>query len=104
MNPGKLDRRIVIQALTTVTDALGSITETWADLATVWAEYVPLSGLEQIEAGKLTSRSIAKFRIRYRAGLTTKHRIVADGSTYNIRHLEDHRRKGEHVMMCEEVE
>lgn len=84
MQTGRLDRRIVIQSVTTAADSYGEPIETWADLDTVWAAYEPLRGREYFEAQQIDAQLEAKFTIRYRDDITVQMRIVHDGDTYGI--------------------
>jgi SPP1 family predicted phage head-tail adaptor len=90
------DQPIEIQALTVVSDGMGSTVETWAAAAgsPKWAKVEPLRGLERIEAGQLDQVAEVKFQIRRWADLTAAHRIVHQGKTWSITSVEDHGRKG----------
>lgn len=92
MSPN-LDRRITIQSATTTPDATGQPIKTWADLAAdVPAEYLPLSGREQLEAGQHLATAVARFRIRFRSDLARAMRVVFESQYWNIRHFEEDRR------------
>ncbi len=84
MNPGKLDRRIVIQVRTKSKDATGSRVETWADHATVWAEYVKHRGAPSVLADADRNQDIQQFRIRYRSITPQNHRILYRSKFYDI--------------------
>lgn len=88
-----LDRRITIQSAATAPDASGEPIKTWSDFAADEpAEYLPVSGREQLEAQQQLATAVARFRIRYREDLTRAMRLVFEGATWNIRHLEEDRR------------
>lgn len=90
-----LDRRVTIQSASTAADAAGQPIETWSDFAAdVPAEYLPVSGSEQFEAQQQLARAVARFRVRHRADLTRRMRLVFEGGNWNIRHLEEDRRYG----------
>ena len=84
MNPGKLNRSVVIQARTISKDGTGSRVETWADSATVWAEAVKQSGKEATLADSDRSQDTRQFRIRHRALTTTGHRLLYQSRFYDI--------------------
>jgi SPP1 family predicted phage head-tail adaptor len=85
MNPGKLDRRIVLQVRVVSKDATGSRVETWADSATVWAEFVKQSGKESDLSDAERSQDFQQFRIRYRGTLNaTDYRILYRSKFYDI--------------------
>ena len=84
MNPGKLNRRVVIQARTLTKDGTGSRVETWADSATVWAEAVTQKGREATLADADRTQDTRQFRIRHRALTTTDHRLLYQSRFYDI--------------------
>lgn len=82
---GSLRQRIAIQTLTKVADGLGGWNETWATTYTVWADMYPLAGTEVYKQGQVESPVTHRAMIRYRTGITTKHRVLYAGLAYNIR-------------------
>lgn len=84
MNPGKLNRRVIIQARTLTRDSTGSPVESWADSATVWAEAVTQKGAESSMADSERGRDTRQFRIRYRAITSESNRLLYQSSFYNI--------------------
>ena len=105
MRAGKLDQVITLQSATTSTDTMGAETETWAEVkgAPRRAEYIPMRGLERMEAGKLASVTLFKLRIRRYADLDTAHRVIHGDKTYRIVGIEDYHRSGDMVLHCAEV-
>ena len=87
MNPGKLNRRIVIQVRTLTKDAAGGRIMTWADSATTWAELVMQRGAEATVADGDRTIETRQFRIRYRAIETDTHRILYQSKFYDIRSI-----------------
>lgn len=103
---GKLDKIIDIQGLTVTVDTMGSETKVWATAtgAPTRAEYIPLKGIERIEANKVGSVNPARFRIRRWSGLTVKHQVVYSGGTFRITGIEDYNRNGrDMVIHAEEI-
>ena len=87
-----LDRRIDIQSATEAR-VDGLLAETWTDLeADVPAQYLPVSGGEQLRADAQLATAIARFRIRYREDLTRKMRLVYESENWDIQHIEEDRR------------
>lgn len=85
MNPGRLNRRIVVQARTLGADATGARTETWADSFTCWAEQVNQSQREAIVADSDRNQDNTTFRIRWRTGLTSEgYRVSYGGRKFDI--------------------
>ncbi len=91
-NPGRLDRRIVIEQSTPAQDSSGQPVESWAELATVWAEVVPVGGSEIFQAKQFGAETVKKFRIRWRGDVTAKMRVVYDSANYDIADVAEDRR------------
>lgn len=85
MRAGRLSTRITIERPTDAQNAVGDATQTWAVLDTVAAEYVSLRGQEAIAAEAMQASITCKFRIRWRADVTSVMRIKWDGRIYNIK-------------------
>lgn len=85
MRAGNLRHKINIEALTTTTDAYGGDVTTWsATLANLPASYEPLNGKEFFAADRINSKTVARFRIRYVAGITSAMRVNYGGRLFNI--------------------
>lgn len=89
MNPGKLDRRIVLQVRVLSRDATGSRVETWADSATVCAEFVRQTGREANLADAERSQEQQQFRIRFRNINATDYRVLYRSKFYDIRGISE---------------
>ena len=85
MKAGKLDQRVILQALQGGVDMLGQpLPDEWADVATLWAEVSPLTGREYLAAGALVSAVETRIRLRYRPGVTSAMRVVHGADVYGI--------------------
>lgn len=84
LEPGKLDRRITIQARTNSRDDEGSPVTTFADEEVVWAEKVSETSIEARRLLSTRSGATIVFRIRYRSSLTSNHRLYFEGRYYDI--------------------
>lgn len=89
MRPGRLDREITVERLTTTKDSIGGEVETWTTQFITFAEYIPVSGAEALKFEQLTASRIARFIIRYTSDITTKDRISFDSNTWDIRFLKE---------------
>ena len=99
MRGGAMDRRIVIEQVTTVNNTFGEDVETWTTFATVWCHVKPIRGQEVFQTDQTVAVQQTQFRIRYRTGIDEKMRIVYDGDTYDIISiLELGRREGLDIM------
>ena len=83
-NPGKLDRRISIQARTVVRGVAGGAGETYALLDTVWAQKIEEGTREFRAVGATHAEATRAFRIRYRSDVTPQHRVVFGGVFHDI--------------------
>lgn len=104
-SPGKADQPITIKTVTVTDDGMGGSVEADAVLANApkWAEYIPLRGIERIEAGKLEYVTEMKLRIRRDARVNPTCRVVHGSKTYRITGVEDNNRAGDMVLHCAEV-
>lgn len=76
MRAGQLRHRVSIQYQKPTEDEIGGETLVWTELFKARAAIWPISSKERIDAMKLESVITNKIRIRYRAGITSKNRIV----------------------------
>lgn len=89
MTPGELDQLITIQRETEVSDGMGGHTVSLsAVVSDLWAKVRPLSGKEAEQHGKLSATAMVAFIIRHRTDLLGDDRIVWNGDSYNIRHIQ----------------
>ena len=84
MDPGRMNRRIVIRQKSVTRDAYGSEVITWATVATVWAAVLPVRGREYVAMREAQADITTRFLIRYRAGITPAMQIQFDGTDYGI--------------------
>lgn len=85
MNPGQLDRLITVQALTETRDAGGGVVSAWTSLSPkIWAKRVDRGGREFRTSAALTAEVTSMFTLYTYPGLTTKHRFLDDGVTYDL--------------------
>lgn len=84
MRAGDLDRRIMIQRLTTGESPSGEPIETWDTIATVWAKADQQGGREFFATAQEVSERKVVFRIRWIEGLTVLDRVVLDGAEHDI--------------------
>ncbi len=83
-----LRHEVTIQAENPSTDAGGGQTDPWANptkVATVRACIEPLKGFERLRAMQLEDSISHKITMRWRSGVTAKHRIKYGSRLFNIR-------------------
>lgn len=76
LDSGKLDKRITLQFPNETDDGGGGVTIDYIDTSTVWVSIDPGSGREFSDAKQLNPELSHIVRMRYRAGVTAKHRII----------------------------
>lgn len=100
---GKLDQRVTLQSLAETNNS-GQLQQVYSDVATVWAEVIARKADEAFEAARTNARRTIRVRIRYRADVTTKWRLVWQGQAYNIIDPDrSARRDGSLWLTCEAV-
>ena len=101
MRSGDFNRQVTIQARSTSRDASGAQLTTWADVVKVNANIQALSGRE-LELAKAFSSEVGyQIDVRYRTGLTAKHRLLYQGQPFNIHAVLDVDTKHEVLqLMC----
>lgn len=102
-NPGKLDRRIVIEARTLTQDAAGGNVETWATLISCWAQKVDERGQESEIADSDRAENATMWRVRYKSALigvsaASGYRITYKGETFDITHAKEEGRQDTHLL------
>lgn len=76
MKTGRLRHQITIQKAEISRDEYGSVITRWVDIATVAAEVKAISGRELMASGMVMSEATIRIWLRYRADITTSHRVV----------------------------
>ena len=88
MDIALLNVKIMIQKNETVVDAIGNHKNIWTDYHTCFATVSGEGGSEKNVAGLIVDDSDISFTVRYCRALAdldiTKHRILFEGSLYNI--------------------
>lgn len=84
INPGELDRRLVIEAPVETADDAGGVVRGYEDAATVWASVRPETMRAAVEAD--AAGDAVTYRILMRAGrdLTVRHRLRDGAQRYRI--------------------
>lgn len=75
MRAGTLRHVVIIQAPVVTKNARGAETITWSTMATVRADVHTLTGRELVANDQVTPMAQHMITLRYRTGITTKHRV-----------------------------
>lgn len=102
INAGSLDRRLTIYSKTSTTDEVGQRIDAWVMGATIYAQLLELRTQDAARAGQRNTYSIGRYLIRYRADLTTGHRLTIDGATYDILSIDQPDRRATMILTVEQ--
>jgi len=94
---GDLNKRVVLQYTTKVSDGMGHFTETWTDAAAVWAAIWPTSAKETVQSMQTDMVISHRIRIRYRSVLRPSWRIKFAFRYFNIVSIINPNEKNEYL-------
>ena len=108
MRAGQLRHRISIQAAAPTADSYGAAgTLTWGDvsgMAALWASIWPVSAAERQQNDRLELTTTHQIRIRYRSGITSKHRIKFGTRYFTITSIINWQERNIYLdLVCEEI-
>lgn len=104
-NPGRMNRRIQIQARTLTKDAAGGRVETWTDAFKVWAELVTNKAAERLLSDADRTESDKVFRIRYQSSITeSTHRVLYQLKFYEITGIIEEGIRDRMILNCRSVQ
>jgi SPP1 family predicted phage head-tail adaptor len=91
IDPGHLDRRIILQKRTTAANEYNEPIETWTTLDTVWSmvEYPMTGSDEQTTAGLIQATTRVEFTIRYRTDIGFINRIQYNSTIFDIERISE---------------
>jgi SPP1 family predicted phage head-tail adaptor len=84
IDPGRLNRRLVVEAPVESDDGSGGVVRAFVDAQTVWAQATPVGARADVDAD--TSGAVVTWRILLRVGpsLTTRHRLRDGARRFDI--------------------
>ena len=92
-NVGRLDKRIIIQILSTESDKIGNQVTVWKDFHKCWANVSGISGKEYLAAREQQEEKTMSFKLRYCRKLSvlnsTDYRIMYNGAAYDIEYIDN---------------
>jgi SPP1 family predicted phage head-tail adaptor len=87
---GRLHERIEIQTATEAADNAGQLIRTWATYKKNWpAAHTDVTGNETYRGKQISAQASHLFTIRTLAGVTTKMRVLWDGTYYGIANIKE---------------
>ena len=84
IDPGMLNRRLVLEAPIETADGAGGVVRTYETVATLWASVEPVAARGAVVADSLAATVTHRVVIRYRADITTRHRFRHGARLYRI--------------------
>jgi SPP1 family predicted phage head-tail adaptor len=103
MSIGALDKRVIVQAVSRITDDAGGSTVTWTNVATTWASIEPANGHEPYVAQALRGNVTHKVCMRYRPGMTPANRLLHGTRVFNVQAVLDEKEEKRFLLLlCEE--
>jgi SPP1 family predicted phage head-tail adaptor len=88
-DPGKLNRRLVLEQPVIVPDGAGGVIRTYQTLATVWAALVPVSANNVVVADGAGVTVTHRIIIRSGPEVTTRHRFRFGARVFQVIALRD---------------
>ena len=99
----RLDQQVELFSLAVV-NTLGQVEKTYSTEGTVWADVIGAKGSEAIDAARQDAKEAIRVLLRFRSDVDTKWRMIWEGTTYNIVHVDKtNRRQGELWLTCQSV-
>lgn len=90
LDPGELNRKVVIQHYTTISkNDYNEDVEDWTTFKTVWCKVVFDRGMEKYQSERFQTTTVATFRTYYTAGVNTKMRLSYKGKFWNVKEVRE---------------
>jgi SPP1 family predicted phage head-tail adaptor len=83
-DPGRLNRRLALEAPVETPDGVGGVTRSYQTIATLWASVEPAAARETVEAGALGAAVTHRIRIRFSPDITLRHRFRDGARVFRI--------------------
>jgi len=84
IDPGALNRRLVLEAPVETADGTGGVVRSYAEVATLWAAVEPVAARGDVVAAQSGATVTHRIVIRDRADTTTRHRLRDGARIFRI--------------------
>lgn len=81
---GALRERVILQARSDATDAIGAVVYSWATVATLWARVRPVNSRESTIADRIAATAFYEVTIRHRSDVSPTGRLVWRNRVLNV--------------------
>jgi len=88
-DPGKLNRRLLLEAPAITPDGAGGFVHTYQTLTTLWAALVPVAARGEFVADDVGTTATHRVTIRMGPEVTTRHRFRAGTRIFTILTVRD---------------
>jgi len=89
-DPGRLNRRLVLEAPVETADGAGGVARSYATVTTLWALLEPASARGDVVGDRLGTTVTHRILIRFRPDVTTRHRFRSGARTFRIVAILEH--------------
>jgi SPP1 family predicted phage head-tail adaptor len=83
-DPGKLNRRLVLEVPLETADGSGGVTRSYAAVATLWAQVEPVAARGDVDAAALGAVITHRIQVRYNPDITLRHRFRDGARIFRI--------------------
>lgn len=94
IDPGRLNRRLVLEAPMETPDDAGGVVRAYSDVGTIWADVTPVAARSDVEAESAGATVTHRIRVRSGPTITTWHRLRLDALVFRIVSVRAHDRSG----------
>jgi SPP1 family predicted phage head-tail adaptor len=94
IDPGRLNRRLVLEAPVETPDGAGGVVRGFEAVATLHAEVTSAAAREEVEAARLGAAVTHRIVVRFSADITVRHRLRDGERLYRIVSLKDRDGRG----------
>jgi SPP1 family predicted phage head-tail adaptor len=84
IDPGRLNRRLTLEAPAESADGAGGVTRSFSAVATLWASVEPVSARANVSADAPGATITHRIQIRYSADITLRHRFRDGNAVFVI--------------------
>jgi SPP1 family predicted phage head-tail adaptor len=83
-DPGRLGRRLVLEAPVETPDGAGGVSRGYETVATIWAEVTPLSARGEVVAADAGATRAYRILVRVGPDITSRHRLRDGARVFRI--------------------
>lgn len=88
-DPGKMDRRVLIQKYTETVKVNGERTFTYTTYGSRWAGIITSTADESLQGGSQQLSTLTTFRMWYDSEINEKYRLIYRNRVYNIAGIDE---------------